>query len=510
MKNETNTGIILNYILIVLTVISSIIVAPVLIGGMSNELYGIYTNVFSVLVLLIAADFGIGTVVIRNVVKYISRNDKESLENYMFWMFWVYVFFAGVIFVLCMTAFFLTPYLFNFSGDKMKMYKYMFLLMSLNCTALFIQNYLFSIITGYGKMIFTRACNIVKVVLRTVFFILIASYVTKPPLFSLLFLVDIILCVLIIFAFYIYIKKQNIKIKYHFFNKSLIFKNMRDMLYLYIMPLSENSYWMICSTVIILVMGSEWSAVFAISATFCQIFSQLATTLSYFKMPECSDIWFKRKNNDEFNSFVNESGKIQTAFLGLILVCFIAFGRTFLYIWMGNVWSAHDINLAFTIALLMLVSFFFPYSQSMLEIASYAQNKYLGRAVILVLSTAFNTIFLWFGLKTFGLIGAGYAVVASTIIFRFILMNIYFHRIGLGVKSYIYNINVKILPTLLITTGIGAGALIFMYDSMQVQIAAGIVSTMIYLILIYMLYLSDNQKNAIRNMVKRFLPLKGK
>ena len=79
-KNETNIGIVLNYLLIVVTNLSSLFLSPFFLRSFGESLNGIYILVFSFLGFFIIAEFGIGTGAVKTITVLDERNEPENRD----------------------------------------------------------------------------------------------------------------------------------------------------------------------------------------------------------------------------------------------------------------------------------------------------------------------------------------------------------------------------------------------------------------------------------------------
>ena len=496
VKSENNIGIALNYILIIITNLSSIILAPRLIHGMGEEIYGIYIVVFQIMTFFAVADFGMGTTVIRNIVKYnVNKNNKDR-DNYIFWTALTYLLFVLVVLLVSVIFYAFSPLVFanTFSAANLKLFKLMFLIMVLNCIFLFAQNFLFAVIAGFEKFTYTRVCQIVKIIIRTALFIALV-FTEYNPVY--LFLVDLVLNILIIIFYAVYAFRLGVRPKPYKRSRIAILDNLKNMFWLYIMPVSENSFWAVCNVLIAATINSESVTVFSLAVTFCLIFQQIIATLSYFKMPVVTKHWITQENGPEFTQYVHESSHMQAALSGAVLIGYIVFGKAFLTLWVGA-----DFSITYFLGVWMMSAMFFPMTQSMLEAVLYARNKYFLRAVVFISSTVFNSVLSFFFLKWFGIIGGACAVAISTLLFKLIVMDVYFVKIGINIKLFIIDITGKIL-LFAAPLAIAGFAVVYLTESLLIQVIAGFVIFFVYLLSVYKFYLPKSQRIYLKSLFLR-------
>ena len=481
-KNEIGSGILLNYLHIALFTISSLIITPALTGGLGDSIYGVYVTVFSVITFFNAADFGIAMPVIRNIVEYKASEDKKQLETYLFRTLLIYLLFSVVVFLLCMGIYFLSPYIFKakFTLIEIDMFKKMFLIMATNSIFLFFVNYFFAIITAYDKFSFTRISNIIKVILRTVFLVLLVSK-SLPP--YVVFFVDLISSILLCVVYAAFSFKIGVRIKNHN-NVSVKIKNtVSGMLLSYWMAMSENAFSTLCPTIIAACLGTIDAGRFFVAITFITIYIQLSATLSHLRIPKISKLWFSKDDDNAFWTYTMASGRIQSVVLGAILIGFIILGRIFLRLWVGS-----EFDDSYFVALIVMIPMFLSLSQSMLEVALYAQNKYFVRSIVLFISSAVNILFVWIGSKMFGLMGAGYAILTTTLIFNFLGMNFYYQRIYKKMKDFNINIILKMFPPIIVSSAVGLLIVNIDLSSVILAILGAASGFLVYIVMVYLLH----------------------
>ena len=449
MKNEIGSGIFLNYINIVLFMISSLIITPFLINGMGLSMYGVYVIVFSISVFFNAGDFGIAVPFIRNIVEYRTSGNKKGLENYLFNILWIYACFAASVLIIWLIIFFCAPFLFRhkFDHNEILMFDKMFLIMAINCMLLFFVNYFFAIITAFDKFSFTRIAHIIRAVLRTILLLLVVLF-KLPPYTA--YLVDLLLTASMLLVYAIFCFNLGVRIRQNYAIVARVKNTVSAMILTYWMAMSENAFSTLCPIIITAALGTEDTSRFSIAITFITIYVQLSATLSQLRIPKLSELWFADDNRVEFWNYTLKAGRIQTVVLGLILVMFTILGQMFLKLWVGSEFAA-----SYFVALVIMCAMYLSLSQSMLEVSLYAQNKYLIRSVVLFVSSMLNLLLVGIGVKFFGLMGSGYALMITTLLFNFLGMNLYYRRVYPKMNEFNFEIIIKMLIPVTLSAVVG-------------------------------------------------------
>ena len=94
--NQLKAGAILNYIVIVLNILVTLLYTPYMLRMMGQNEYGLYALVASVIAYLTVLDFGIGNAIVRYTAKF--RAEGKITEQYeMFGMFFLLYVVIGII-----------------------------------------------------------------------------------------------------------------------------------------------------------------------------------------------------------------------------------------------------------------------------------------------------------------------------------------------------------------------------------------------------------------------------
>lgn len=493
------SSIILNYVCIIFLNISSILLTPLFTKNMGMSTFGIYTLVYSITTFFVTTEFGMGVPVTRNIVKYKSKNDKRSEEGYLFTTICTYFLFIIFMLLTCIPIYLFTPQIFSkLSVNEISSFREIFFL-SVTCSAvIFLQNFYVSIILAYDRFSFTRICNIIRIVIRTVLLYILVFYGITP---FLVFFLDLILNLALLLSYIILSTKLGIKIRRtENFIKSFC-SNIKVMVIAYTLPIFESFNWMAGTMIVGIVVLAEDVGKFSIATTFCLIFTFLSATLSQARIGHATKLWLEDDSKTKFWDYVFWFGKIQTLVVGFILVGFVILGRIFIILWVGEQFSV-----SYYIALCIIVALFIPCSQYTVEFALIAQNKYLGKSLIDFVRVVTTALLLPVGIKLSGIIGAGITIAVTLVLFKLVLMNIYYQKQGFPISKFNKTVIIKIIPSLSISIIMGLLITSLNLYSIQYAILGGTLSLISYFIVAYFTYFSKierqyilkrNQKNKI-------------
>jgi len=491
MKNEIKSGMMLNYAYVVLLNVTTLFVTPALTGSLGARMYGIYVIAFSVISFIPVGDFGIGTPVISYVVKFLNSDDKTELPSYLHGTLMIYGAFSGIILVLCALFYIGAPYFFGgqFTAEELVSFRQMFVVASANCVFQIFQNYLFVIITGCGKLIFTRVTNIVRVIMRAA--MIIAVLATWLPVYM-VFTVELVLSVGIVAIYSAYAVSLGIRIRRYAAKTADVIDTAKSIALSCFMFMFENTYLTLCPFIIGMSIPAEEVGRYSIGITFCTVYIQLSATFSQLRMTKLSELWHTRDSGGGYWTYIISSGRMQAAALGGILIGFIVFGRQFLILWVGE-----QFIISYYIGLLVMAAMFFSLSQAMLEVSLYAQNKYTVRTVVFFISAAANCLLLPVGIMLFGLMGTAYVLALTTFAVNFIVMNIYFSKTHRRMSEFNAQVIARLLPAIIISSAVGVLISLVNYESIIIAALASAAALVIYAAAIFFTYISKEQRTEV-------------
>ena len=175
--NQLKAGAILNYIVIVLNILVTLLYTPYMLRMMGQNEYGLYALLASVIAYLTVIDFGIGNAIVRYTAKF--RAEGKITEQYeMFGMFFLLYVVIGIIALSIGTVlYFNVDCLFaeTMSLAELLKARVMILILVFNLAFTFPMSIFGSIITAYERFTFPKVINIVRILLNTGVMIVLLS-----------------------------------------------------------------------------------------------------------------------------------------------------------------------------------------------------------------------------------------------------------------------------------------------------------------------------------------------
>lgn len=156
MHNQRKIGVALNYLNMLLRVLSGFWVTRIIINTLGMAEYGLISIAGSVLVLLPLFDFGMTAAITRFSAQYRAMNDMEGLRNFLGLCQKFFYAIAALSALLCTVLYFQLDHIFpRLSADEMDKTRIMFIMLSCGSVINFTQCLYSNVLSAFQRYLFT-------------------------------------------------------------------------------------------------------------------------------------------------------------------------------------------------------------------------------------------------------------------------------------------------------------------------------------------------------------------
>lgn len=503
MINEKKAGIILSYISIFLAVTISLFYTPYLIRSLGQEQYGLYSLINTVIVYFTVFDFGFGNAIIRYSAQYRAVGDKESQKKLngmllvLYIIIGIFVALFGVILALN------TEFVFRgLTGEEASIMKVLTLIAVFNVSISFPFTVFRSLMQAYEKFILMRVLDIARHIINPIIIILILSLGYKA--IGVVLATTIITIIMNLFRMVYCFVKLEIKFKIPLCRKE--WKLLKGVsiysFFVFLNIIFDRLFWNSGHIILGIVQSSIAIAIFGLSNQIIHYYMLFSTSMTSVFLPQISQIVAKEKENcmQKLSDLFIKTGRLQFYLMGLLLTGFIFFGRQFI-----NLWAGEEYQLSYYVALIMMIPFTVDLIQNVGISILQGLNKHRFRSIAYLIIAVINTgISIPLAIR-WGAIGSAVATAFSLIMGTIIIINIYYYKIGIDIKSFWMSI-VKILPSLLIPISVGILLLRYIDTEQVLFLALSIlIYTICYGISIWFFSMNKYEKGLILKPLNRML-----
>jgi O-antigen/teichoic acid export membrane protein len=239
-----------------------------------------------------------------------------------------------------------------------------------------------------------------------------------------LVLIDLVLTLLLIVAEFIYIKlKLHTKVRLSFKKwDSAVFKeSFKYTLLLFLTTIAAQINNNLDNVVIGAIKGSSFVAIYSMGLLIFGMFEQLSTSVSGVMLPTVTNILQKENAEKEVQKTIINVGRIQFILLAGALVGFVAVGRQFIRLWLGD--GFEDV---YIIALILMVPSILELCVNVCLSVLRAKNMLGFRTTVLFATTVLNAAITIVGVKLWGYYAAAVGTAVSFVLGSVVIMNIYY------------------------------------------------------------------------------------
>lgn len=425
LKNrEKQVGAMLSYLQLILSIVFSLFILPIVLEKIGKSEYGILTFSASMVNYLTLITMGTTSAYIRFNMKYRVANDKYGEEKLNGTFMKIYLFLGFVIFIFGIVLTVIVHFVFSTRFTPIELQKTeLVMIISIFDMAISLPLSLYQmIINAREKFIFLKIISLLKAVLHPLIrlpIVLLGGASVEITL-GLAFLnislglVQMLYVVLKLKTKFIYGKPLSGVLKSLFsFGFFVLLIQIIDLI-----------NWNIDNVILGYMLGTDSVAVYSVATQFSGYFSSFICIIATLYIPEVNrnqaeigDLGYSQKNFD----LMLRVGKMQGTIAMLLLLGIIAFGRQFLYYWLGEGYEQSYLTAILLISPLFLTSLI----NLGIEIRR-AKNMHKIPSIVMFFSALLNIAITIPLINVMGVPGAALGTFCS-IVANFIFTIYYYH-----------------------------------------------------------------------------------
>lgn len=507
-KSQLKTGIVLNYVNIILGNLIPVFYTPIMLSLLGQKEYGLYKLSSSVTSYLSLISLGIGSAVVRYLIKAREEEGKEAEERVLgLFMVIFQIIAAAALLIGTILAFNLELfYGKSLSAAELSRMKVLVLIMVCNTALSFSQTPYASVVSAHEKFIFLQCANILTTCVGPIvnLIALFLGYASIGMAVS-----SLLISLICRLAYYAYVKRHmHIRARYHHLPTNLIKEILTFSFWIFLANVVSQLYNATDTILIgaIPALATTGIAVYSVGNTFTSIVSSISSVTSSLLTPKANKMVFQSASNEELTNLCIRVGRIQCLIASLIVSGFIAFGKPFIYFYAGKPYFD-----AYWVAIFTMIPNMIPLAQSMCLSIIVAQNRHRFRSIMYFIIAIVNVIGTWFLLQDFGITGAAFMTGLALLLGTGFAMNWYYHkRTGLNMILFWKKIGpISIIPICLCAVTFGISKFIDFYNLFVLLIGI-ILYTFVYCTLNWKFIMDDYEKDLIRKSLQRLYRKDGK
>jgi len=496
--SQIRTGAVLSYISIFLTFAVGLIYTPILIRWLGQSDYGLYSLILSIASYLSLMDMGVGNAIVR----YIARNraigdsKKESDLIGQFLLFFLSI--SVLTLIIGITISMKAHDIFKDSlvSSDIDTAQIMIIILTINFAVSFPLNVFSAVLQAYERFIFLRLSTIIRII--SVPIITLIALSLGGRLISMTIITSSVNISILLLAL-LYCKKIiRIRVTFSPISRDLRKEITAYAILIFLTSIADKIYWQTDQILLGILKNPEIVAIYAVAIQFVLIFISLSTALSSLFLPKVSKLVTEENHLPKLNKLFIGVSRLQFFVLALAFSGFIVFGKEFIILWAGPSYEK-----AYSILIILMIPFFFDLVQNTGIVILQAKRLYLFRTISLVVCSLLNVFVSIPVIEYYGSTGTAIVTAFFVAVGNVLLLNFYYHyKVGLDIKLYWINITKILIPVLVLSIIVFVIKINFNLGAVGLFISI-FFYTILYLGIMYVFSLNNNEKNYLKNLVKK-------
>lgn len=490
-------GAIVSYTSIIFNILSRLIYTPFIIIAIGKNDFGLYSLAISLISFLVL-DYGLSDTVSRYVSKFRAEGKFERIEEFLGITFKLYIFIAVIMAgVLAIMYFNLDRIYVKLSFEEIERFRIPFLIVSLYGVIIFPFIPINGILLSFEESFLLKLSGLThKVVMVSLIFLILYL---KPSLEYLILAPIIAGLVLVVLKTILFIKRIPIKVNLLYRDKHLLKEILGFTFWTAIIAFSMRLIPILSPNLIGIFSGAASIAVYSIASGIENYVFTFSQAINGMFLPIISRRVLEENGDERITLMMIRVGRFILFVLTVIYLGIVLLGNDFISLWVGS-----EFVEAYYILLLILIPGYFYLPQQVGNSVILAKNYVKTNAFIQLIVIFVYLVLSILLLPKLGLIGLGISVLIANSL-RNILINIIYQKLcNIDIKKFFLNVHIKFLPSTIIVFIVVS--LIYRFIDITGWfgfLIKGIVLVVIYVLVMWIIGLSKDEKGMFVDMVKK-------
>lgn len=450
MKSDKQrvVGVALSYVHLVSNALINLAYVPFLIGNLGDSEYGLYQLMGSLIAYFSVFDFGLSNSIVRFYSLAKVEGDKKKQANILGTSVLIYSIICGVCALVGLGIYLAIDTIFgnSLTDSQLQEAKAIFLIQLANILISLLGKVFNAVVTSEEKFIFLKMMALLQCYLQP---IVIFWLVTQQPYAMTVVAIQTLFNVLLNSVVGIYaVVKLRMKIRLYSIDKTLISQMLKLSFSVFIVAITDQIFWKTNQFILGAIVGTVAVAVYSVAAQIYMNYMVISSTIQGVFLPKVTQL-VAEGNPIKISELFIRIGKIQYMLLSVVLIAFVAIGRDFVYLWVGDRYGD-----SFWIALIVMTAMTIDLIQCIGSTVLQARNQYGIRAKVLVATALLNVVGVLAVARQGGVACALVSAVCMALANGPIMNYFYWKIAGLDIKRYwkeIVRISAKLIFVLTIS-----------------------------------------------------------
>lgn len=447
-QSKIAKGAIISYVSIFLNIVISLVYTPWMIHQIGVSDYGLYSLVGTFLSYFML-DFGLAGTITRFVAKYRAEGDEQKVANMLGLTAKVYLVLDAIIFAVVFILYFFLTDIFGGGLNPEEIEK----LKVLYCISgtFSILSFLFKPVSGammaYEYFVENKLLDML-VRVGTVVFIVI-MLLLGGNVYHLVFITGFVGFSAALLRYTIFIKKSKLKINWGYFQKAELIGLFSFSVWVLLAQLSQMFRLSLIPTILGIFNNTTEISIFSIGRNLEGMVFTISAALNGLFLPMVSRMVHSGNHKDIMDLMIRV-GRIQLYIILLIFSGFCVFGRSFIYLWVGETFEV-----SYYVFILLVFVNIISLTMTIAGDMVYAENKIKHTAMRVLISSAIGLALSILLAPRYGAIGCAAATGFALVLTQLLCIDFYQRKMGLNMGYFFKNCHLKIMPLIVVYSAVG-------------------------------------------------------
>lgn len=445
-SKQIKFGALISYFAIAFNMIAGLIYTPWMITQIGQSNYGLYTLANS-LITIFVMDFGMSAAVSRFLSKYRAEDNQEAIDKFLGITYKLYIALDGIILVaLLVVGLFINSIYDNLTSSELATFKSLYAIVGIFSVISFPFTNLSGILNAYEQFVGLKLADLFHKVFIIV--TMVIALLLGLGVFALVMVNALSGILTIVIKLWIIRKKTKVKVNFKSKDKGILKDIFGFSIWTTITSFARRMIFNISPSIIVAVSktGAIGSAIFGLAATVEGYISTFATAINGMFMPRISKIVHDGKKDTQLVDLMVKIGRIQCIIIGVLVVGFISFGRSFII----DIWNKPDFSESYLCAVFLIIPSYFYMPLQIANTTLIVENKVKLQSIIYLITGVLNVCLSLVMSSFWGALGASISICIAYLIRSAMLIVAHVKVLHLNMMKMLTKCYLKITPYLIL------------------------------------------------------------
>ena len=491
-------GILISYLKIASNMVCGVVLSAVLLRMLGDTEYGIYQTVAAFANNLILLEFGVGTVMTRNLSLCRGRHAPEEEIRRQISTNWTLTGLLSLLLLAASMLFYtLIPVIYShsLSPEEIRHGQNIFVFIAGHLFLNFLIHTVNAVIFAFEDYTYGSLQSIARNLCRMILLVVLLCFSRNAVVIA---VTDLVLSGVCFGVSWLYCgRKLKVKLRFGKCDPAILRSSLPLALAVFLQGVVTQANSNVDKVLIGIMLSPEEVSLYSVALYIYSVFSSLVNVAASMYTPTVTQKVGQGLSGRELARQLVTPCRLTALTGGLVLFGFAAVGRQFVCLLYGKAYQ-----IAWPLALILITPAYLDAVLGVLVYVLDAMNRRMVRSMVLFATTVVNVLLTVVCLRSWGVVGATVATAVCTLIGPVAVMDLYYKKaLNTPVLWLFYRAFRGILPYLVLGCGIGLAAGRLMESNLSGFLVGGVVFVLISLGGYGLFGMEEEEKTFVRKIL---------